>query len=869
MPFLPGGPPRIPATKIVVPALPEQLVPRPHLRDRLDAATAGQIVVVSAPAGWGKTVLLADWVRRSRAGESAWVTLDDDDNDPRRFWSAVVTALLELPALSGDAGAGRLRDLIARPRSIDVVTDFVEAVNALAVPVRLVLDNVQELVGREVVRDLTRLVHHRSSGLQLVLASRADPPVGLPRLRLEDALHELRADALRFTLEDTAALLDETGLELPPARVATLHERTEGWVAGLRLAALALRRTDDALGFLAHFTGDEHSVAEYLTGEVLAPLSAETRDFLRRVSVCSPLPTALAAELSGRADAGGMLDDLRRETALIERAPPDSYRLHPLLRSYLIADLARHAPERYRELQSGAARWWFARDEPVHALRHAERAGDRSLIATLLHHWGVALLLDGDLGALRRSLAAVGPAERAVDPWLALLAALVHLDARNLPAAAAELENARRAWPEAPGTSLVALRAAAELLGGALGLDVVSSAAAAVVPTRPEVAALLHACRGIAVLERGGADDGPARTDLQQALALARAHALGYLEVQSLTVLATMAVVRGALREAAALARGALAAAVALGRHPSSWSAGATGLLAYTDLLRGDPAGAAARSAEALGTEDDLLPEVRYNLHAVHGAALADLGQRAAGLAEMRAARTEFGADPAPPALLVALAVLEDRVALLNGNLPAATEVESWLRNRVGDVGETRLLSAWAQTAMGHHELARDLAAPLHEPGAILHLPYTVVEAHLLDAEAAARAGDEPGGRAALDRAFAAAEVLDVARPFALAGPCTQKLLTARAAANGRSAFAGRVAAARSVVEPQPPVLLSEREMAVLELLPSLMSAREIAEEFTVSVNTVKSHIRAVYTKLEVTSRREAVERARESGMLP
>ena len=195
--------------------------------------------------------------------------------------------------------------------------------------------------------------------MQLVLASRSDPPISVPRLRLEGRLHELRADLLRFTVDDTAALLTATGLVLTPAQVAVLHARTDGWAAGLRLAALALRRTDDPAAFLTQFSGDERSVADYLTGEILDGLKPETQDFLRVVSVCSPVPAALAAELSDRADADRLLDDLRQETALVERTSPGTYRIHPLLRSYLTADLARTRPETYRQSQAAAARWWF------------------------------------------------------------------------------------------------------------------------------------------------------------------------------------------------------------------------------------------------------------------------------------------------------------------------------------------------------------------------------------------------------------------------------------------------------------------------------------------------------------------------------
>src|SRR4051794_34017662 len=507
---------RVAPGKIVVPELPVEFTPRPQLRQRLDQATAAQVVVVSAPAGSGKTLLLADWVRHDHGPETAWISLDADDNDPRRLWSTVVIALLALPSSSSDRRLRRIVELAAHPLEAGLVgraggraapplggawgEDRGAAPDPLDPPVRVVLDDVHELTGREVLRDLTRLVRHRPAGVRLVLASRTDPPISIPRLRLEGRLHELRADALRFTLDDTAALLTAAGIEMTAAQVAVLHARTEGWAAGLRLAALALRHTDDAPAFLNDFSGDERSVAEYLTVEILEGLSSDTRDLLRVVSVCSPLPADLAAELSARADAARLLDELRQETALVERTSPGNYRIHPLLRSHLVADLARQRPETYRHLQAFAARWWLEERDSVHALRHAERAGDRELIVQLVHGSGVRLLLGGDLGPLRRALAAVGGAARTADPWLALTAAITHLEARALPAAAQELQNARRAWPQTPSAGLDALRASAELLATSQGLTGNSFAMPPDEgePTEPEMVALLHASRGVA-----------------------------------------------------------------------------------------------------------------------------------------------------------------------------------------------------------------------------------------------------------------------------------------------------------------------------------------------------------------------------------
>jgi LuxR family transcriptional regulator, maltose regulon positive regulatory protein len=864
----PATPVRVHTSKLVVPELPAEFTPRPLLRRRLDEATADQIIIVSAPAGCGKTLMLADWVNSGDGSETAWISLDSDDNDPRRLWSAVLASVLALPSMADDSEqAGR--DAVP-PEDADLVEALAELLESADRPVRVVLDDVHELTGREVLRDLARLIRLRPAGLRLVLASRSDPPISVPRLRLEGRLHELRADALRFTLADTAALLAATGLSLREPQVRVLHARTEGWAAGLRLAVLALRRTEDPAGFLSEFSGDERSVADYLTGEILDGLASASQDFLREVSVCSPLPAALAVELSARADADRLLDDLLHHTALVERISPGAYRIHPLLRSYLAADLARTRPEDFRLLQRRAAHWWVEHDQPIHALRHAERSGDRALVTALVRRSGVPLLLGGDLGPLRRALAAVGPEARTEDPWLALTAAISHLEARDLPAAAVELENARGGWPEAPEPALVALRASAELLAAGLGLPGGSFAVVGTEGTEPELEALLHASRGAAEFGHpDGADLDLARSELEQALALARSHDLGYLEVQSLSMLATLAAMTGDNSRMVQLAERAVSAAARRGRHPSAWSAGPMGMLAYADLMAGDPAAAAARCDEALSTWDTLPPEAAHTLRAVHGAALADQGHRAEGLAEIRSAREESVDTPAPPSMLAALGLLEHRAALLNGNLDAADRVERWLAPRIGATGELLLVRAWTEVANGRHELARRIVEPALAPGTLSLLPSTVVEAHLVVAESALQADDPSGGRRCLESALALAEGVGALRPFALAGPRTQQLLTAWAAGNGRGPFARRLAAARSAVVPDPAALLSDRELAVLAMLPSLLSAREIADEFTVSVNTVKSHIRSIYAKLGVSSRRDAVLLAHDRGLLP
>jgi LuxR family maltose regulon positive regulatory protein len=352
-------------------------------------------------------------------------------------------------------------------------------------------------------------------------------------------------------------------------------------------------------------------------------------------------------------------------------------------------------------------------------------------------------------------------------------------------------------------------------------------------------------------------------------MAPARAGGFARLEAAAFDGLALAAVVEG---DPAGVTGPAEAALVADPSRPAARTARTVGLLAWADLLRGEPARAAERCAEALGSTDRPSPTDAYVLRAVHGAAVGDLGQRGAGLAEARAARGDLGETALPAPLAAALALLEHRAALVLGNLRAAGDVAAWLSARTGATGATDttdttdaalLVRAWAEAATGRWDAARTVVAPLlgraRPPATVL------VEAHLLDAEATLRAGDTARGRAALDAALAAGRAHDVVRPFAFAGPRTRTLLLEPGP--GRD-FDGRVAAVCAAVGDDAAPPLSERELVVLALLPSLLDAPTMAEELVVSVNTVKTQIRSIYAKLGVATRRAAVTQAQERGLL-
>jgi LuxR family transcriptional regulator, maltose regulon positive regulatory protein len=866
----------VPRAKIAVPELPPGLVVRAGLRADLDAASGADAVLVCAPAGYGKTMLLADWAHAGTGSDTAWVSLDRDDNDPKRLWTAVVAALAACPSVP--AGSRLHAPWEWRPGGQpEFLAELTDAVQALPRPVRLILDDVHELLDPVALHGLQTLLRNRPAGFQLVLSSRFDPPLSLPRLRLADRLCELRADRLRFSLAEAATLLERFGLNLTPAQVDTLHQRTGGWVAGQRLAAVALTQAADRDAFLDQFCGNDSSVADYLAGEVLSRLSDDIQEFLRVISISDPVPSGLAAQLSGREEAGSLLDRLAHQTSLLTATGRrrDAYRIQELLRTYLIADLQRQGPTRAGELHATAARWWAGQERPIPALDHATRSRNPVLLSELLRRFALPLILTGDHGSVRRALASMGAPATRSDPWLAVISALTRLEAGDLSAARADLRNAQMHWPNHDTADLVVLRAMAEQLAASNGGGTSTFVLTHVdeLSAEPHLEALTRLARGTALLERD--DRAEAHAEVEAALDLGRRHGFDYLSMQCLVLLGVIACTSGDVRTMLARSNEALAAATRHGWPGSTWSVAATTMIAHAALLRAEAPEAERLAADGLAARPGLLtPPLRFALQVVHGAATFDQGHRVNGLAELQHARSELGDARTGAEQAASAAVLEFRAALLLGHTTAARTVYGWLAERTHNTtgptsnAELLVMRAWAESAGGRHEHARAVLRPVLHDSTPALLPHTLVDAWLLETTLAMAADERPAARRALQSALALAETLDALRPFAQAGPGVRKLLVHQLGSFGTAeTFAQRALAAGAGGEDRH-TTLSERELTVLGLLPSMLSLDEIATDLTVSVNTVKSHVRSIYTKLGVSSRRTAVLSAHESGLL-
>ena len=440
------------ATKLYLPRLQPGFVARPRLLDQLDQALGRELILVCAPTGFGKTALLADWARQGR-WPIAWLSLDAGDNDPARFWRHVVAALD--PVCPGIAR--QLGPLFGPPPPRAFEGLVAALINELATgqdPMLFVLDDYHLIEAPQVHASVGFLLEHRPPSLLLVLSSRADPPLPLARLRGRGQLAELRAADMRFSLEEAAALLSKAlGPGVPEDDVAALAARTEGWVAGLQLAALSLRGHADPAGFVASFSGSHRYVLDYLTEEVLDRQPAEVRGFLLETSVLDRLSGGLCDAVTGRSGGQAMLERVERANLFL--MPLDEvrgwWRYHHLFAGLLRARLQQQ-PGRIAVLHRNAAAWLEEHGLADEAIRHALAAGDTVWAARLIErHFDALFFREGEGATVQRWLAAIPAEIGSSRPRLLLARSRLALAGGRLEAAGQLLDAAERAQAGAAG----------------------------------------------------------------------------------------------------------------------------------------------------------------------------------------------------------------------------------------------------------------------------------------------------------------------------------------------------------------------------------------------------------------------------------
>jgi LuxR family maltose regulon positive regulatory protein len=888
-------------TKLMVPVPRWRPVARPRLLRLLDEGTRGPLTLLAAPAGYGKTLLLTSWASEPRPpGPVAWVRVGPGDHHPPQFWAHVLAALRGVDGASPD---GRLAGL--HPHD-EVGDEFLHALVAglfeLRTPVVLILDDLQEATGLAVAGQLRFLLRHAPAQLRLVVATRADPQLALHRLRVAGQLTEVREADLAFTLEETAALLADHGVRLSTDELERLWRRTEGWAAGLRLAALSMSGQAQPGRFVDDLAGDDRAIAGYLVEEVLAAQPPELRGFLLRTAVADRLSGALADALTGGSDGARVLARLEREHVFTSAAGPNRtwYRYHRLFAELLRAELRYEHADELPGLHRRAAAWYAGDDQPVRAVRHALAGGDVDQAANLVATSWAAMLAQGQ-GAVLAELVSRLPGDRVrTTPELAVVAALSRLALGQLEeadawlglAAAAEPWVAAEAGPghagrRRPPARRPRTRAAmrlARLYRARLVGDVADAGPAARMPPGPtddtddDQRTLAQALLGAAQLWSGQLEEAAA--GLEQARADADRTGRPVVALSATGHLALLEAVRGRLGRAAELGRLATEQAGRIDWSASPRLATAHLAVAVAAYHRDDLP--AATAALELATRSAMAGDRPLRLAAaVLGAFLAaGTGREAAQDALVRLDGAVAATGGRPPRLLAAAA----RAA--RARLLAATGDEQAALAALGGDPQPpvqALVLARLQLARGDPATAERTLAPLLAGGPGRRPPELplAIGAHLLDALANQELADNAAAARSLRRALDLAAPEGYRRVFVeggapvrvllsdhlhwdnthhlLVGSLLERLRTAAAAA----ATAGRAAAPGPLVVP-----LSEREQVVLRYLSSRLSAGEIADELYVSLNTVKTHIKSIYRKLDTNRRWDAVKRARQLQLL-
>jgi LuxR family transcriptional regulator, maltose regulon positive regulatory protein len=859
------------------------VVPRPVLMGRVGGPA--RVTVVSAPAGSGKTVLLRSWLDQAElTGRAAWVPTSRGELDPQRFWVSVAGALRRT-----SSGAGLVREVSAAP-DLDgwgLVERLLEDLAPLDDRLWLVIDDVHEL-DPETLRQLELLVMRAPLPLRFVLAARHDVRLGLHRLRLEGELAEIRADDLRFSLAEAGQLLTAAGVELPGPAAAVLHERTEGWAAGLRLAALALAGHPDPERFAAGFSGTERTVAEYLLAEVLDRQSGQVRRLLLRTSILDRVNGELADLLTG--DEGGerVLQDLEQAGAFVVSLDTARswFRYHQMFAGLLRLELRRAVAGEATGLHRAAAGWLAGHQYPVEAIRHAQAARDWELAARLLaRHWP-ALHLDGQDTTVHELLAGFPAQTRAADAELAALAAADELARGSLEAAERYLDLAERGLASVPD----ARQGQAQLLLGIARLlharqrgdlpavteEVRRLQAMAEVPG----ADLGEDLRALALISLGNTEYWTARIKdadlhLERGVTLARRIGRPFLEFTGLADQARV----GIHTSFALVAERGMQAMELAQRH--GWSddpAAGTACTMLADVLawqgRLEEAEPWVQRAERT-IRAEAEPAAGLLVRCVRGNLELGRGRDADALAAFRAAEP-LAERLAAPHQLVSRTRASLLMALVRlGETERAEQSLAGLGEQDREHGEIRIAAAILRLAQHEPHAATATLAPVLDGSAPMIWPTWRAGAFLLEAIARDALGDPGATQSALERALDLTEP-DGALLWFLLYPVPGLLKRHAQHGTTHAALTADIlslpAGNRSApppAGPRPPLEpLSDSELRVLRYLPTNLTTPEIARELYVSQNTVKTHIRNLYAKLSTHHRAEAVEFARALGLL-
>jgi LuxR family maltose regulon positive regulatory protein len=887
----PNGDP-IMFAKFQVPATPPWMVVRIRLYDDISRGARGPLTLVDAPVGSGKSVLASSWVRAGLApGPVVWISLDDEDNHPGVFWSYVLAGLGQTGVTLPKALAPNSVDAVDRP----LLSRLAATLSERQDPVVLVLDNAQVLTGPAVISGIDFLICHAGPQFRMIVLARPGPSLPLHRYRLSGAVTEIGLTELSFTPAEALALLATHGTEATGSMVTRLIDRTKGWPAGLRLAALSLQHRANAGEASGYGPGECSEITEYIRAETLDAQPAEIRDFLLRTSVAPRLWTGLAVRLSGRRDAGRVLADLERTNAfIVSHADEGGYFQYlPIIRDMLLEQLDFERPGKERQLHRKAALWHADAGNLVDAIHHAVAATDWQYAAALMTDGaaaGHALVGPGDSGLLE-AFAAMPP--DVVGPEAAVVRAALSLHRLDTDACTKHLLHAQELIGGSPSEETATLHLALA----------VTELACAGLQGDSEVA-LAAAGEGEALLSRlahdaGGEQAGPralilyhkgralmqtgeltlAAASLTEGLRIADGPAGDHLELACSGLLALLHTLRSHHHRATELAHRAVAVAdrnelCAADRPPA---ADISLAWIHTDEYN---LTAAQTHADRAAPVTDLLadPLCTGLLGLVRARLRRARGDRAGAAAELERVRGIVPLHmPMPSWLLDQLAIAEARLTVADGD----TAETANHRYETVPYPHRGIVLASRQLALGDViSAARTVSDLLARADLPLDLQ---VEGWLVSAGCELADNRTTAARVAVDHALTLAAAERLRRPFFEASPHVRRFLRQDHDLIERHAWLSANPATDAPTVPSRPArsdggpptspapvidALTGREREVLAHLAALLTTEEIARTMFVSVNTVKTHVRGILRKLDAKRRNDAVRRARDLGML-
>jgi len=871
-------------TKLYIPSPRPGLVPRPRLIERLNAGIHGKLALVSAPAGFGKTTLVSEWIAGS-GRPTAWLSLDEGDSDPARFFAYLIAALQNVDPAIGQTAQAMLQNPQPPPPE-SLLTALINDVAATSDPFILVLDDYHLITTLPIHQLLAFLLEHAPPQMHLVVATREDPPLPLSRLRARGQTVEIRQADLQFTAEETTEFLRQARqLELSPADVAALQRRTEGWAAGLQLVALSISGNDDAERLVRSFTGSHRYVLDCLIEEVFQQQSPDVQDFLLKTSLLDRFTAPLCDAVTGHGNGREVLLILEHANLFI--VPLDEsrqwYRYHRLFADLLRHRLELEAPDDVVRLHKQASQWYVDNGFPADAMRHALAGADWERVALLITELSDAMLKQGEVVTLLGWLQALPEEMVLASPQLCLEYSWPLILTEQLDAAESYLSQAERIAEEQGDPGLlgdvaVARVHIARMRGDNQRAAELSERALALLPPEHLVGRSVVALNlGMSQWYRGRLAE--AEQTLTEAERAGRGSGNDYVQFAALAFLGRIQTAKGRSRKAAAFCQriveeGGQVPIVAVGHYDLArlsyewndletavehleqgielsrrngaveFTAGGYGTLAMVKQAQGDGAAAqsALRQTEPLLDQADISTATRLRI--LIARILVALGQ-----GDLDAAALAVGQAP----------TLEE-----SGSFPDYLSLM---------MAQARLLLA--QGEQGEQAAAAQHLATLHGMASHAGFQSVAAKARALQALAAS------SPKQALDflaEALAWAEPENYVRTFVDVGEPMKALLHA-AVERGIAtkyvhrllgAFAGETKddrritlASAALVEP-----LSDRELDVLRLLAGGQTNQEIANGLYVSVNTVKTHLKNIYGKLGVRSRRKAVAEAKKLGLV-